>query len=180
AESNDSRNDYSESNVSKNNEDDNDPLPEFSKESEDSGDEYLNNNGSENDESDEQDSTTSENDEDSSNIGTDTLSLFLEDDFDEKSSISKKSYKGKFKQISSIEEEMNIDQPLEETLPFDVYKQSDDDEIMTIPEEEPDDSPSSSSSSNDSTDSASESSTDSQEHKPINFILPEIDPKIFD
>ncbi|CAG8742500.1 4917_t:CDS:1, partial [Ambispora leptoticha] len=69
----DSGNDYLESNVSENDEDDNDPLPEFSKESEDSGDEYSNNNGSENDESDEQDSTTSENDEDSSNIGTDTL-----------------------------------------------------------------------------------------------------------
>ncbi|CAG8753651.1 7092_t:CDS:1, partial [Ambispora leptoticha] len=40
---------------------------------------------------------------------------------------------------------------------------------------EPDDSPSSSSSN-----SASKSSTDSQEYKPINFIPPEIDPKIFD
>jgi len=45
--------------------------------------------------------------------------------------------------------------------------------------DEPDDSPSSSDSSNDLSNS-SKSSIDSQEHKSINFIPPEIDPEVFD
>ena len=52
---------------------------------------------------------------------------------------------------------------------------------MIILDEEPDDSPSPSDSSNNSNNTASKSSKDLQEsHGPINFILPEIDPEIFD
>ena len=115
SESEDSGNIYSDSDISENDEDKKEPLPVFQLKIEGSRTEYSNNNSSENDESndseneedsttsdeDEEDSTTSEEDEeDSSDIEDDIISLYLEDDFDEKSSISKKLSKRKFKDVS--------------------------------------------------------------------------------
>src|SRR5260363_248725 len=125
--------------------------------------------------SSEEDGTASD-EEDNTNSSTESISLFLEDDFIEQSPTSRKSGRAKFQIPSPIDaEEMNIDKPLEESSPFDIYQPSDDDEIMIIQKEEPDDA---SSSSNSSSDSASDSSQASRE--PVNFIPPEIDPEVFD
>jgi len=163
-------------------------------ESEDSDDEDSNRNNSEsnhmesNGSESEKNSTTNEEDSSSSDensiaSSTNSINTFLEDDFEEQSPIIERSAKDKFKQPSPVdnEEEINIEQSLEVSSPYDVYQPSDDDEVMMILDEEPDDSPSPSDSSNNSNDTASESSKNSQEsHGPINFIPPEIDPEIFD
>ncbi|CAG8738441.1 15039_t:CDS:1 [Dentiscutata heterogama] len=198
SESEDSGNIYLNSDVSENDEDEEELLPVFQLKIEGSRTEYSNNNSFENNESNnseneedsttsdenEEDSTTSEKDEEgSSDMEDDIISLYLEDDFDGKLLISRKLSKGKFKDVLPAEEDdINLDQPLEISQLYDVYQESDNNESMIIEDEvpdEPDDLPSSSDSSNDLSDSG-KSSIDSQEHKSINFIPPEIDPKVFD
>src|SRR5260363_170950 len=95
-------------------------------EGEDSESEGSDNNGSEDDDSkssgsdNSNDSTTSKSDEEvSTGSSTDAISLFLEDDFDEQSPLSRRTAKEKFKQILSDaddEEEMSIDPSLEGLL----------------------------------------------------------------
>ena len=178
--SEDSNNDDSDDNGSDNNDSDdngsdNNDSDDSGSDNSDSDDSGSDNNASDNNSS-EEDSTASDED-DNTNSSTESISLFLEDDFIEQSPISRKSGKAKFRMPSPIDdEEMNIDEALEESSPFDIYQPSDDDEIMIIQKEEPDDASSSSSSS--SSDSASESSQASRE--PVNFIPPEIDPEVFD
>ena len=178
--SEDSNNDDSDDNGSDNNDSDdngsdNNDSDDSGSDNSDSDDSGSDNNASDNNSS-EEDSTASDED-DNTNSSTESISLFLEDDFIEQSPISRKSGKAKFRIPSPIDdEEMNIDEALEESSPFDIYQPSDDDEIMIIQKEEPDDASSSSNSS--SSDSASESSQASRE--PVNFIPPEIDPEVFD
>ncbi|CAG8656333.1 4288_t:CDS:2 [Dentiscutata heterogama] len=153
------------------------PLPVFQLKIEGSGTEYSNNNSYENDESNdsenEEDSTTSDEDEEDSTISEEDK----EDSSDMEDNIIRK-----FKDISPAEEDnMNLDQSLEISQLYNVYQKSDDNESMIIEDEMPDEPnnlPSSSDSLNDLSDS-SKSSIDSQEHKSINFIPPEIDPEVF-
>jgi hypothetical protein len=151
-------------------------LPEFSKndssesegsETEDTENEHSNNNSSENNGSENdgsyndsennlmesngserEDSTTSDEDEEyNTESSTESINLFLEDDFAKQSPISRRLAKGKFIEPlpaddDDNDEEMIIDQPLERSSPFDVYQPSDDDKIMVIINKDPDGSPS--------------------------------------